>query len=90
MGEFDAKRRQCKFSSGMMNSSSLFGDRPLGVVCRAAEGTDSSRMDPRSVFIWGEPFSVTSMGPTDFRRKLGGEEKRGLTSVVRKMILQLY
>lgn len=90
MGEFDAKRRQCKFSSGMMNSSSLFGDRPLGVVCRAAEGTDSSRMDPRSVFIWGEPLSITSKGLTGFRRELRGEEKNGLTSVVRKMILQLY
>lgn len=53
-GEFEAKRRQCRFSSGMMNSSSLLGDKPLGVVWRAAEGTDSSRMEPRSVFIWGE------------------------------------
>lgn len=53
LGEFEAKRRQCRFSSGMMNSSSLLGDKPLGVVWRAAEGTDSSRMEPRSVFIWG-------------------------------------
>lgn len=54
LGEFEAKRRQCRFSSGMMNSSSLLGDKPLGVVWRAAEGTDSSKMEPRSVFIWGE------------------------------------
>ncbi|TNN72498.1 hypothetical protein EYF80_017274 [Liparis tanakae] len=32
LGEFEAKRRQCRFSSGMMNSSSLLGDRPRGVV----------------------------------------------------------
>ncbi|KAF3840734.1 hypothetical protein F7725_006596 [Dissostichus mawsoni] len=31
LGEFEAKRRQCRFSSGMMNSSSLFGDKPRGV-----------------------------------------------------------
>lgn len=59
LGELEAKRRQCRFSSGMMNSSSLLGDKPLGVVWRAAEGTDSSRMEPRSVFIWGGSHVTT-------------------------------
>lgn len=54
MGEVEARRRQWRLSSGMMNSRSLLGDRPRGVVWRAAEGTDSSRMEPRRVFSWEE------------------------------------
>lgn len=54
LGEVEARRKQWRLSSGMMNSRSLLGDRPRGVVWRAADGTDSSRMEPRRVFSWEE------------------------------------
>lgn len=49
-----------------MNSSSLLGDKPLGVVWRAAEGTDSSKMEPRSVFIWEGGFTFTTSSQINF------------------------
>lgn len=92
LGEFEAKRRQCRFSSGMMNSSNLLGDKPLGVVWRAAEGTDSSRMEPRSVFIWGHhSMSVHPAKSIEAHTHWAPRRERfEFTSVVRKTILQLY
>lgn len=50
LGEVEASLRQCRLRSGKINSSSLLGERPRGVVWRAAEGTDSSRIEPLRVF----------------------------------------
>lgn len=50
LGDVEASLRQCRLSSGKINSSSLLGERPRGVVWRAADGTDSSMIEPLRVF----------------------------------------